>query len=89
MNGIAHSRVDFAAMASRARSTISHGTVTTLDELRDGQSYAERHLLDIVNSDGSVERTEVFVIGQHSPDGRFARLNEAGFPVVQPEATVS
>jgi hypothetical protein len=89
MNGIAYSRADFAARASGARLKISHGTVTTLDELRDGQSYAERHLLDIVNSDGSVERTEVFVIGQYSPDGRFARLNEAGFPVVLPEATVS
>ena len=89
MNGIAYSRADFAATAAGARLKISHGTVTTLDELRAGQSYAERHLLDIVNRDGSVERTEVFVIGRYSPDGRFARLNEAGFPVLPPEATES
>jgi hypothetical protein len=88
-SGTAHSRAAFAAMVSAARSSISGGAVTTLDELRDGQSYAERHLLDVVNADGSVERKEIFIIGRYSPDGRFACLNEAGFPVAPPEATGS
>ena len=82
MNGIPRSRVDFAAMASRARSTISHGAVTTLDELRDGQSYAERTAiaaLDLASAQlDRVDRTAVefvaaVVQSPRVPDSLFAR----------------
>ncbi|WP_157900989.1 nuclear transport factor 2 family protein [Mycobacterium terramassiliense] len=76
-NGTVHTRAEFAAMAKAARAQIVKGTVTTLEEFCAGDCYAERHLLDVTSTDGSTERTEVYVIGRYSDDGRFARINEA------------
>jgi hypothetical protein len=82
-SGAVRSRAEFAEKAAAARARIARGTVTVLDEFRDGRGYAERHLLTVVRNDGSAERTEVYVIGRYADDGRFASLNEAGFPVAE------
>jgi hypothetical protein len=80
-SGIARTRAEFAAMATGAREEIAHGTVTVLDEFRDGDRYSERHVLEVVKRDGSTERAEIYIIGRFADDGRFASLNEAGFPL--------
>jgi len=41
---------------------VEHTTITVLDELIDADSYAERHVVDLVKRD---------------PDGRFTRIEEA------------
>jgi hypothetical protein len=79
--GIRLTRAEFAAMATGAREEIAHGTTTVLDEFRVGDRYSERHVLDVVKKDGSTERAEIYIIGRYANDGRFASLNEAGFPL--------
>jgi hypothetical protein len=83
-NGTEHSRAQFAGLATGARREIARGTVTVLDELRDGDRYAERHTLDLVRADGSGEQAEVYIIGGCGPDGRFSYLHESGFPLASP-----
>jgi hypothetical protein len=58
---------------------VGHGTVTVLDEFRDGLMYAERHALDVTRRDGTMERAEISIIGRYAPDGRFQYIHEAGF----------
>jgi hypothetical protein len=81
VNGKSYSRDEFTMQACVARSDIAYGTITTHDELRYWDRFAERHVLDITRVDGSVESTEVCVIGRYAIDGRFLRLNEARFPL--------
>ncbi|OBG26469.1 hypothetical protein [Mycobacterium sp. 852002-51057_SCH5723018] len=88
-NGKAYTRAEFASAAWAARANISHGTVITLDELRYWNRYAERHILEVTKVDGSVECTEVYVIGRYAIDGRFATLHEARLPLASPNETPS
>ena len=79
VNGKSYSRAEFIMRASCARSSIARGTITTLDELRHWDRFAERHVLDIAKVDGSVECTEVCVIGRYGVSGRFLRVDAARF----------
>ncbi|MGQ5261190.1 hypothetical protein ACTWLT_10580 [Micromonospora sp. ZYX-F-536] len=72
-------RAEFAEMVARVRSQIVSGTVTVLDELRDGSRYAERHVFEITMADGSTARREIAVFGSFAEDGRFQHLSETGF----------
>lgn len=72
-------RDEFAKMVARVRSQVAEGTVTVLDELRDGPAYAERHVFRIALKDGSVQNREVAVFGSFAEDGRFRHLSETGF----------
>ena len=76
-------RAEFAAMAAQAREQITRGEITVLDEFRDGDRYGERHVLDVTQQDGGVERAEIYLIGRYAADGRFLELNEAGFSLVE------
>ncbi|MEV4602103.1 nuclear transport factor 2 family protein [Amycolatopsis sp. NPDC049253] len=78
-SGQAKTRAEFAAMAARAREQIASGEIQVLDEFRDGDRYSERHILDITNEDGGGERAEINLIGRYATDGRFLKINEAGF----------
>jgi hypothetical protein len=71
-------RDEFADMAAGARSQIAKGTVTVLDELRDGSAYAERHVFHITMKNGATQDREVAIFGTYAPDGRFLRLSEIG-----------
>ncbi|MEV0829948.1 nuclear transport factor 2 family protein [Nonomuraea rubra] len=74
-------REEFAEMVARTRSQITGGTVTVLDELRDGAAYAERHVFRITLADGSTQHREVAVFDTLAEDGRFRHLSETGFSV--------
>ncbi|GAB4106721.1 hypothetical protein GCM10028790_57400 [Micromonospora taraxaci] len=72
-------RVEFAEMVTRVRAQIVSGTVTVLDELREGLHYAERHVFEITMADGSTAKREIAIFGSYAEDGRFRHLSETGF----------
>ncbi|WP_440065856.1 hypothetical protein [Streptosporangium sp. OZ121] len=80
-DGTSLDRAEFAEMVARTRSQIVSGTVTVLDELRDGPTYAERHVFEITMLDGSTLRREISIFGSFAEDGRFQHLSETGFSV--------
>jgi hypothetical protein len=72
-------RAGFAAMVAGFRDRIASGTVTVLDELRDGSTYAERHVYDVTLTDGTRIHRELAVFATYAPDGRFRTISETGF----------
>jgi hypothetical protein len=74
-------RDEFAEMVARVRSQVAEGTVTVLDELRDGSAYAERHVYHITLKNGATQDREVTIFGTFAADGRFQHLNETGFDI--------
>jgi hypothetical protein len=78
-NGNALTREQFAAMVAGLRSRVTGGTLTVLDEVCDGTTYAERHTYSVTLADGSTLHREVAVFGTHAEDGRFRHLSDAGF----------
>lgn len=70
-------RAEFLDQVQALRTTIRGVRVSVLDELRTGDSYAERHVVELTAAGGSTSRTEVFVFGSYAPDGRFRTLHEA------------
>ncbi|MER7888848.1 hypothetical protein ABTX15_03370 [Micromonospora sp. NPDC094482] len=79
-------RAEFAEMVARTRTQIARGTVTVLDELRDGSRYAERHVFEITMVDGATARREIAIFGSFAPDGRFQHLSETGFDLLPDDA---
>ncbi|MFI0901125.1 nuclear transport factor 2 family protein [Streptomyces sp. NPDC020983] len=69
-------RPGFLARVVRLRGTVAHATVTVLDELTDGNSYAERHIVELVRRDGVRAVQEVYVFAERDSDGRFVRIEE-------------
>ncbi|PZG04940.1 nuclear transport factor 2 family protein [Nonomuraea aridisoli] len=80
-DGKALDRAQFAEMVAGIRSRLAGGTVTVLDELRDGSTYAERHVFEVTMVDGATLKREIFVFGSFADDGRFQELSETGFTV--------
>jgi len=74
-------RDEFAEMVARARSQVAQGTVTVLNELRDGSAYAERHVLHITLKNGATQDREVAIFGTFATDGCFQHLSETGFDI--------
>jgi hypothetical protein len=74
-------RSEFAGLVARHRSQVAEGTVTVLDELRDGSAYAERHVFHIALKDGATQDREVAIFGTYAADGRFRHLSETGFDI--------
>lgn len=72
-------RAAFAEMVAKYRGQIVEGTVTVLDEMYDGDRYAERHVYDIKLRDGSTINRELYLFGTVAPDGRFRHITETGF----------
>ena len=58
------------------REIVKHATITVLDELVDGECYAERHVVDLLKHDGERIHQEVYLFAERDPDGRFARIEE-------------
>ncbi|MEV6371204.1 nuclear transport factor 2 family protein [Micromonospora musae] len=80
-------RAGFAQMVAGMRERVVSGTVTVLDEFRDGSAYAERHVYEITMADGSTIRREISVFGSYAEDGRFRHLSETGFDLAPDETT--
>lgn len=75
-NGSWDDRPAFLARIVLLREAVEHATITVLDELLDGDRYAERHVVDLVRHDGERVVQEVYVFAERDPDGRFARIEE-------------
>ncbi|WP_217631337.1 nuclear transport factor 2 family protein [Rhodococcus triatomae] len=70
-------RAGFVRHIEHLRSLVRRASVTVLDELVDGDTYAERHVVEVDKVDGSRAAHEVYVFAQITADGRFSRLEEA------------
>ncbi|WP_314193226.1 hypothetical protein [uncultured Arthrobacter sp.] len=76
-NGQWDDRAGFLARIRRLRSNTQEVTITVLDEITDGSSYAERHLIELLAVDGRRVGYEVYVFAALGSDGRFERIEEA------------
>jgi len=74
-------RHEFAELVAGVRNQVAKGSVTVLDELRDGSTYAERHVFHIALKSGVTQDREVSIFGTFAADGRFRHLNETGFDI--------
>jgi hypothetical protein len=77
VNGTWLDRAAFLAGIVDLRAAVERASVTVLDELTDGDRYAERHVIELVQRDGTRLSQEVFVFAQRGADGRFRRIEEA------------
>ncbi|AMM18629.1 hypothetical protein AX768_30905 (plasmid) [Burkholderia sp. PAMC 28687] len=75
-NGSWEDRARVLARIVDLRRMVEHATVTVLDELTDGNRYAERHIVDLVQRNGTRTLLEVFVFAELGSDGRFVRIEE-------------
>jgi hypothetical protein len=75
-NGEWIDRAAFAQQLSLLRSFIESVDIDVRDELVQGSSYAERHVITVTQRDGAVGRQEVYLFGRLAEDGRFAWLEE-------------
>lgn len=75
-NGEWCDRAGFLTRIADLKSVVEHAEVTVLDELTEGNRYAERHIIELVQQDGTRMRQEVFVFAELGPDGRFVRIEE-------------
>jgi hypothetical protein len=75
-DGVWSSRAEFAEHISHLRAITSSGSIHVHEELSSTPLYAERHTVELTKTDGSRVRTEVYVFGEHAPDGRFRRIDE-------------
>ncbi|MGW5556504.1 hypothetical protein ACWER9_04660 [Micromonospora sp. NPDC003944] len=82
-DGRTRDRAAFAEMVAGIRSKVVEGTVTVLDELYDGLTYAERHRYTMTMTDGTVVNREMYYFATLAEDGRFQRVHESGFDVDQ------
>ncbi|MFJ4670468.1 nuclear transport factor 2 family protein [Kitasatospora purpeofusca] len=69
-------RTEFLAHIAHLRTVVAGGSVEVHDELADGDRYADRHTMEVVKTDGSTVRMEVYVFAEFAPDGRFRRIEE-------------
>jgi hypothetical protein len=81
VNGSWIDRATFLEGIVQLRAVLDHAKVTVLDELGNGERYAERHLIELVLRDGAVAYQEVYVFAQRDSDGRFVRIEEATIAV--------
>ncbi|WP_322101944.1 nuclear transport factor 2 family protein [Paraburkholderia sp. J41] len=66
----------FLARIARVREVIEHATITVLDEVSNGNRYAERFVIDLLKYDGARITQEIYVSAERDLDGRFVRIEE-------------
>jgi ketosteroid isomerase-like protein len=81
VNGRRLDRAAFVEGIAELREAIQHATLTVLDEIVDGDRYSERHVIDLLQRDGTRIRQEVLVFAVRDADGRFVRIDEASLPL--------
>ncbi len=69
-------RAGFVDHMTHLRTIVEHVQVDVLDELSDGDRWAERHVVTITKKDRSQVVQEVYVFAELSTDGRFRCLEE-------------
>ncbi|SIS23386.1 hypothetical protein [Williamsia sterculiae] len=75
-NGAWDDREGFVEHIAHLRTIVARAEISVLNELTDGDQYAERHVARMVKVDGSTVTQEVFVFAQFAPDGRFSSIEE-------------
>lgn len=75
-NGNWDDRAGFLARIVELKTVVEHAVITVLDELTDGNRYAERHVIDLVQQNETRILQEVFVFAEQSLDKRFVRIEE-------------
>lgn len=76
-NGSWDDRSAFLSRITELREVVERATVTVLDELGDGERYAERHLIELARRDGEHIAQEVLLFAERDSAGRFVRIEEA------------
>ncbi|MER5545394.1 nuclear transport factor 2 family protein [Streptomyces sp. NPDC002589] len=69
-------RSEFTTHIAHLRGIVASGSIRVLDELVQGDLYADRHIIDVDKTDGSSVRMEVYLFGEFAADGRFRRIEE-------------
>ncbi len=85
-DGSRDDRTAFLARIAGLRKVVEHATITVLDELADGNRYAERHVVDLVRRDGGRILQEVSVFAERDSEGRFVRMEETTRMLEEDEA---
>jgi hypothetical protein len=75
-NGSWDDRAGFAEHIAHLRNIVRTMTITVIDEISDGHTYADRHIVDLEKTDGSHVVQEVYLFGALADDGRFERVEE-------------
>ena len=79
-NGEWVDRAGFAQQIEFLRAGIDIADIDVVAELVQGDAYAERHLIQVTQNDGTVAAQEAFVFATVAPDGRFLALEELTRP---------
>ncbi|MDV6275529.1 nuclear transport factor 2 family protein [Rhodococcus erythropolis] len=75
-NGQWDERDAFIEHIIHLRTVVTGGSIIVHEELVSGNTYADRHTVTIEKTDGTRAVTEVYLFGEHAPDGRFQRIEE-------------
>lgn len=75
-NGCWDNRNAFIQHMLKLRELVASVKIEVLDELQQGLSYADRHLVHVTKRDGSLTTHEVYLFAQLHTDGRFLRVEE-------------
>lgn len=75
-NGMWDDREAFAQHIRKLREVVASVRIDVLDELHDGNRYADRHCVYVTKRDGSSVVQEVYLFGELDEDGRFIRIEE-------------
>jgi hypothetical protein len=67
---------EVARNLTRIRTAIRSVEIEILDELTDGRTYADRHVLTVEMTDGTSQVRESYLFGRLAEDGRFERIDE-------------
>jgi hypothetical protein len=88
-NGTWDDRAGFVARMRDLRQSGARVTFTVLDELSEGDRYAERHRVDLVHRDGERALLEVYVFAERDTAGHFVRIEESTLVLESGENTPS
>lgn len=75
-NGHWDDREAFARHARKLREVVASARIEVLDELHNGNCYADRHRVHVNKRDGSQIVQEVYLFAQIDASGRFVRIEE-------------
>lgn len=75
-NGHWDDRQAFALHARKLREILASARIDILEELHDGDRYADRHVVHALKRDGGEVIQEVYLFAQLDPAGRLQRVEE-------------
>ncbi|MGW4773711.1 nuclear transport factor 2 family protein [Nocardia sp. NPDC004278] len=79
-------RAEFAEHIAHLREVVTTGSLRVLDEFVHDHTYADRHIVEVIKTDGTHVATEVYLFGEFAPDGRFRRIEETTLLLAGPES---